>query len=302
MLTLLRSRKFWASVFSALLTLALWYLQMLTPSPIWPFSDKEVSCTVYKELIFPYKVEIGIFIAVVLLLTNFALNWVPPNRKKKKLIKCVLKEILFQLFGGDTYHNRITLFQQKNGFETLFVYIWKCLIVNLRHHMKKQCVGYYIKNIPSPFKKYLHIYAREGQPYSKGTSTIFTAACTDKEVDGFASLIWLRQSPLHVKLPDISNIDLKNAKRIEDLSKGNQTIVKKYMRFGKITDFNKLKTLHRLSTNLWGTPVLDENQEMCGVLVFDDNNPNQTFGANNDLNERLIGYTRILEKTSAIKL
>ena len=83
MLTLLRSRKFWASVFSALLTLALWYLQMLTPSPIWPFSDKEVSCTVYKELIFPYKVEIGIFIAVVLLLTNFALNWVPPNRKKK---------------------------------------------------------------------------------------------------------------------------------------------------------------------------------------------------------------------------
>ena len=275
---------------------------MLTPSPIWPFSDEGASNTIYNELIFPYKVRIGIFIAVLLLLTNIFLNWVPPNRKKKRLIKSVLKEILFQLFGGDTYHNRITLFQQKNGFETLFIYLWKCLIINFRHHMKKQCIGYYIKNIPSPFRKYLHIYTREGQPYSKGTSTIFTAACTDKEVDGIASLIWLRQSPLHVKLPDISNIDLRNAKQIGDLSKNNQTIVKRYMRLGKIADFNKLKTFHRLSTNLWGTPVLDENQEMCGVLVFDDNSPNQTFNTNNDLNDRLIGYTRILEKISAFKL
>lgn len=278
-----------------LATVFLWDLQMMGTSPSWPFNTHYLGSVLF-YYITDRKIEIGIILGSCLYMAHALVSWLPPFHTKKKLVDDLLRHMMKERFPGtDVNLNRATLYCVRSGFSTfIFTWLWRCLIINALAHAKKGCYAYYCKHPPNPFRKYLQIYSRKGQPHEKGSSTAFLVPQTENEVEGIAADAFYREQTVTLELPDIRAIDLTNVQDLKDIHvPKDKKAITRYMHEGKIADFQKLKTIHRYSVSFLATPLW-KNEKKWGVLIL-DSNVEDLFVTRPGLERSLVSYSRGIE-------
>ncbi len=297
MLKIFKSITFWTLLTGFLLTGILWYIQMWTepiPPYPFPFNKSEALGVLYKKNLWDNKIQIGIIIGVLLFVIQLLLATYPKYRRNKKWVKSYLEHIIFEKFQGDLEHTRITVFNIKPGYSILHKYIWKCFFKNLITHIQKGLFLCQVKLIPNPFKDYLVIYTRRSNPHEVGTSTYFPIASSPEEVCGIASHSLYIGRQYESETNSIKDINIRDYKKIDDIpNRNNRKRVSDYMSANKIEDYNKLRSLHRLSNNVWANPIYGKNEKAWGVIVIDNESDGVSVFQN--INKDLISYARILE-------
>jgi hypothetical protein len=203
--------------------------------------------------------------------------------------------MVHEQLNDDVAINRVTIYYVGNGLATLISWFWRCLVVNAKAHSQRGILPYYYKHPPAPWRRYLRIYCRKGQPHQKGSSTYFLVADDEKEIEGFVPWVFYRQKPDgEDSLPDITGVRLKNISRVADIpDEGERQAVEEYMKSGHVRDIEKLKTVHRFSRYFFATPLVGKNDTLWGVLILDS-----TITPLNDnpaLKKALVSYSRGIE-------
>jgi hypothetical protein len=303
MFRILKSSRFWLLLSGFILTISLWHIQMWKEISIneasksfyypYPFDQSDFLKYLYENDLLPNKFKIGIILGIILFISQVSSTFIPTHKKNKVRLRAILNHILFEKFEGDLEHTRITIFKIESGYKFIFIYIWKCFIINLIKHIKRRILFSHIKLMPNPFREYLVIHVRRSQPYENGTSSFFPVANSDKEVCGVASYSLFKGKSHSANSDSISDIDLKPFKSLDDITNGKtRGRVKRYMAANKIKNFNRLKCFHRLSNHFWANPIYDEQEHPWGVVVIDSDLDSNLFTG---LESDLISYTRVIE-------
>lgn len=297
---LLKSRSFWLLIISftlsfGLLHLSGWKEDLLKPEDFsYPWNIDSTWQSIYKRL-FPHKSEIGFYFGGSLLLLQVILVYFPLSFKRKKFIRDSLGHIINENLNGDVKNNRISIYEVKYGYEIIHKFIWLCLIKNFLAHYKKQTLKIYLtKEFPSPFQKYLVLGGRRGNPHENGTSTKFRVASNEKEISGIVSYVFYKESAEFVTLPDISSIKIDEYKKLGEIeSKTKRDLVQRYMKIGKVNSFEKLKTFHRFPVKIYAAPIVDKQNDVFGVIVFDSTTGSIDYSQNLDT---ILGYCKLIER------
>lgn len=252
------------------ITVILWYFQVLTPTPIFPFVRYELLSNIYINQVYPNR----IIIPLIYVLTIGAIVTIASGIRffNKKLLKAYLRQIIQQQFADDITHFRISIYRIRYGLFCGIPYFLKQLRpANLISHKKKGILLYHLLNGPyNPIRQYAILYVRCGKPYPDGTCTFFTLAKENSDIDGFASHVLYEQKPLESELPDISGINLIDKYTLDSFkNRTEKHRITEYMAKGYISSFNKLKSIHRYCRVMWGTPISGSNEESWGVFIID---------------------------------
>lgn len=291
-----RSLTFLSITTGFLLTIILWYIQMWTVPTLsipYPFDKNPFLLNIYKEALWPFKIQLAFVVGALLLFIQLFIGLYPKFDRNRRWIKSVIDHIISEKFHGDLEHTRITVFRVRKGYTIFFSYLWKCFVWNLVKHYKKNVIISHIKLIPNPFKDYLVMYTRRSHPHEKGTSTFFPVASSPQEVCGIASHSLYIGAPSKVDVDSISNIPIKEFKKLDDIK--NDKIKKRigdYMDSNKINSFDALKCIHRLSNHVWANPIYDKDENSWGVIVVD--NESDTPLLFSSIEQDLVSYTRII--------
>lgn len=186
----------------------------------------------------------------------------------KPILKSYMNQVYDNLFNGAADEVRITVFRITKGYRLWPSFIWKNLC-NIFKHFKKSTICYQIKSFPwLPWKKYVAIYVRCGNPHSNGTMTIFKYPLDRDEVNGIASHVLMTQQKFSTSLPNIKNISIERYKKIEGIPHGRRQNVQTYMDKSFLKSFDQLKSIHSRATQIWAMPIVGEDN-IWGVLVVD---------------------------------
>lgn len=186
----------------------------------------------------------------------------------KPVLKSYLTQLYDKLFNGAADEVRITVFRITKGYRLWLYFFWKN-VCNVFKHFKKGTFFYQIKSFPwLPWKKYVAIYVRYGNPHRNGTMTIFKYPSDHEEVNGIASHVLMTQQKFSISLPNVKNIHIERYKKIEDIPYNHQQIVHTYMEKSFLKTFDQLKSIHSKATQIWAMPIVGEDN-IWGVLVVD---------------------------------
>ena len=186
----------------------------------------------------------------------------------KPVLKCYLNQLYDNLFNGAADEVRITVFRITKGYRLWPYFIWNNICC-IRKHFIKKTILHQIKSFPwLPWKKYVAIYVRYGNPHKKGTMTIFNLPSDHDDVNGIASHVLMTQQKFSTSLPNIKNIRIERYKKIENIPYNHQQIVKTYMEKSFLKTFDQLKSIHSKATQIWAMPIVGEDN-IWGVLVAD---------------------------------
>ncbi len=299
MLGVFRSTTFWRLFVGAVLTFILWYIQMWSnPEPLsqipFPFQEGDKWASFYKDYLWPYKIQIGLVISVLLFFLQAFISYYPKQKRYEKWMRSMMTHVLNEKFKGDLEHTRITIFRVKWGYSFLLSYLWDSFVRNFSVNYHDNLMKCRLLLVPNPFKKYLVVFLRKSNPYENGKSTFFPIANSENEVCGIASHSLYIGKSYSVDVDNISDINLRKYSELQEMNNGTfKARVRKYMRENKIKDFNRLKCLHRLSNHVWANPIYDKNENPWGVVVVDNVSEEASLFAT--INDDLVSYSRIIQ-------
>lgn len=186
----------------------------------------------------------------------------------KPVLKSYLNQLYDKLFTGAADEVRITVFRITKGYRLWPYFIWnnvRCIV----KHFIKGTISHQILSFPwFPWKKYVAIYVRCGNPHRNGTMTIFKYPSDHDDVNGIASHVLMTQQKFSISLPNVKNIHIERYKKIEDIPYNHQQIVQTYMEKSFLKTFVQLKSIHSKATQIWAMPIVGEDNTW-GVLVVD---------------------------------
>lgn len=270
------SKRVVALIVSAIFTILLWYLNQCKDPNVtgfvypFPFTNGNIRQAIYDTYVFKNKVQYGFF-SFFIIITIQVLLTIPSESKKKAFLKVIMKNLHKLKLNNNGESHRITIYRIKLGFQILHIYIWRSFIKNFRTHKKKKLFKYYLQNFPIPWFKYSYCYLRVGPPGK--TSNIFSVPKNDEQIHGIVSLAILYPKTHYIELPNINKFGIAESKTINELAKTKQKLVRKYIKEGKLKNFEELKRFHRFSTSLWVSPI-NLNNKQWGVFVIDSTDDN----------------------------
>jgi len=229
-------------------------------------SDNLILRNFLKALIV-YRLEIAVSCVIFILIYTWYLKCQGLTGEKRKIIKDILQRMNIELFGGDQHLHRITLFREINYLKA-FIKNYKSFLYHLFAFFKK--AGLYIA--PPKIGRYLGVYERCGHQFRKSTTMLRVEYNDPGKCEGIASLIrYYNVAGEKADLPDITNIsdnELLEAKKVDDLKRTTRKEVEEYMKEGKIKDFKLLKKIHRRARHFYGT-IIQHKSGIWGVLLVD---------------------------------
>jgi hypothetical protein len=246
------------------------------------------STILYKNILFPNRQCIIIFIYCLVIVVEL-INQLRVGYKARKIISGVLDHIIKSRFNGEFDNNRITVFKISSGWGCILKLLWKKCAFNFITEPKriKQKIIF-----PNPFRKYLWISSRVGQPSEDGSITHFLVPRNKNEFEGVCSKAVYTKKPVFVTLPELNRTEFESAKCIDDLP--NQAIkdkVKNYMKLSHISDFDMLKSINRTSMEIWASPIF-KGKNIWGVLVFDQEQVGKSY---KNIDAELLYDSKILD-------
>lgn len=196
----------------------------------------------------------------------------------KPVLKSYLTQLYRSLFDGEANKARITVFRISRGIRLWPRFFWnnvRCVF----KHIKKGTLGYQFTSFPwIPWKKYVAIYARFGNPHQKGTMTIFKYPEGNDDVNGIASYVLMTMQKFSISLPNINTFDIEQFSDIDEIQHHQRKqIVQDYMKKSRMTSFSQLKSIHSKAQHIWATPIVGDDNEAWGVLVVDDVKSENSF-------------------------
>lgn len=213
------------------------------------------------------------------------------DHKKKELKR--LLDVVLQRYGGcDNF--RITLFKKKLGITIFLQYFYKCLIVNFIKHKKRGLISYYFINWIRPWKSYLIVYARVGEPLSNGSSTYILIPDNDYDDKyGLVSHYAYRVGTGNKSLPDLDALEIADHFSMESI-KANKLLYKRvidYMNKCGIKEYDDLRRFHFLPKHMWLSTLIDKHDNTWGVMVLESKHQDSPFEQSANEN---VQYYRII--------
>lgn len=188
----------------------------------------------------------------------------------KPVLRNYLTQLYRSLFEGDASQVRITVFRIRKGYQLWFSFFFKNLFCFFKH-VKKGTLRYQFLSFPwLPWKKYIAIYARFGNPHQKGTMTIFKFPEGNEDVNGIASYVLMTQQKFSVSLPNINSFKVEQFDSINDIPFQKKQAVLEYIKKSRLKSFDQLKSIHSKAVHIWATPIVGDDNVAWGVLVVDD--------------------------------
>ena len=215
---------------------------------------------------------------------------------KRKLINTVIELCLDDVFRGAVESYRITIYKKRYGVFAFYHHVSRCFLFNGWTHFKKNLLWHYFKSTPSLNKSYLLCYSRSGHPHHCGSSTKFLVADSKSEVNGIVSHVEFSQQPYKVNLPDLGSNEIfiyRNISEVTDLQLKENLL--EHMRKGHIKCFDRLRSMHRLPTHVWASPILGPDEDIWGVLIMDCVTDKDPFTHIQAFEEKITIYVRTIE-------
>jgi len=290
--------KFWQKlvypVLPILLAVLTWYIQLMVPDgDIWPFNSWEWTKYLYPGF-FKFRIQIGAGATLFVVVAFFISGFLGGRHQRRKLFDKIFHQIFKEKLKGDYSKFRLTLFYPRNPIYMIYLWVKKTFINGLAH-INRGCFWIHFMEFPWPWRKYISIEYRMGHPHEKNSTTYFRIPDREEDFDGFASHIWYRKSPDKITLPDIRNLDLQQNSNMNNFATRQRNLIKRYMTQGRVTNYRKLRMIHRLPIHLWRSPLLDKEQvNVGGVLILDSTNESADIFVDG-LDEDLVSFSRMLE-------
>lgn len=250
------------NISTIILTFVLTGLQMM------PSDWNNLFCNWLRD--YSFWIAFGACIIVVgLHLLDWLFSW---DGTKKKWLRTFLKHIVDEHLGSDTYQIRISILRKQRGyivfFKTLWYYVFVCFFNNFKNCCWKESFSRVAIHLLSD---YLVIYVRYSYPKAKKSCTYFRLSdMVDRgHYNGIADRCFQDGIEINVMTNNISDIELP--KNILSLSEGKRKKVKRYMKDCHIAEeyYGSLRTLHKISNNLYAVPVALNDQSIWGVVIVD---------------------------------
>lgn len=262
---------------------------------VWPWSNARWSSIVYQDVLFPNRSAIAFALSALIGLCGLSREWF--DSIKPRLIGAVAEISIEDIFEKRFSSHRITIYREVSGIYAFWHHIYWCFLKNFRAHYRKKLISHYLRSFPSIFRKYLVCYARSGHPHTQGSSTRFLVANSETEIDGFTSFVFFEKSPKKQELPKLRVEELspyltEESIIDEDLRKR----VRLHLHEGRVGCYQRLRSMHRIPTSIWASPILGKDEEFWGVLVMDCFTDTHLPVKVNSFQNQIITNVRIIEK------
>ena len=228
-----------------------------------------------ETFLLPFLRKYKYWIALIsfLLVVGYHLYDIAVDREKiqKKWIKKFLRHIVCLDLGGENYHTRVSIFRPKYGYQIIWKRIWYFMILRFIENFKEHTWKQSFKQIPIHlFTKYLIVYQRYSYPIEKKSYTYFRVY----KDNGVAVKCYTEGIDVEVNTNYISDIELTNS--FAELPSNAKKRVKKYMEESYIdkSNYDSLLTMVKRANNIYATPIITEQQDVWGVLIIDNDEPN----------------------------
>ena len=256
-------RSKWLNISVIVLTAVLWLMQMLPDKKDGEF------------FILPYLRDYKYLIALISFLSvvGYHLYDIAVDREKiqKKWIKKFLRHIVCLDLGGENYHTRVSILRPKYGYQIIWKRLWYFMILRFIENFKEHTWKQSFKQIPIHlFTKYLIVYQRYSYPIEKKSYTYFRVY----KDNGAAVKCYTEGIDVEVNTNYISDIELTDS--FLELPANAKKRVKKYMQESYIDmrNYDSLLTMVKRANNIYATPIITEQQDVWGVLIIDNDEPN----------------------------
>lgn len=234
------------------------------------------------------KLEIILGIFILLFLVHIIIYNVYKSESKisRRWLKRFLQHIIDQDLGGGEYETRITIFCKKKGWRFVLPYCWNYLFTN------KFILAW--KNRPRLFVDYLVIYERFSFPKSDKSYTFFQiCSASNPKSSSIVADCYKRGVSKCIVTSYISDIELPDD--ISLLSNTDKDKVYEYIsKTG--TKYDKLRMLNRRANYIYAVPIR-YNQEIWGVIVFDNNHETNNVDIKEELKNHIDNYQKIVQFT-----
>lgn len=271
------------------LTTILWALQML------PKETSNPLLLLVKEHIY-WIAGISAFIVV-----GFHLLDIISTRDtyKKIWLKTLLKHIVDEHLGGDTYSTRISILRRQKGYIVFFKTLWYYLFLNIINNFKNKTWTRAIKSIAVHwFSDYLTIYIRYSYPKAKKSYTYFrlTDNAKNDQYNGVADKCYNEGVEVSVSTEYINDMHLPET--MEELTPIERKKIFKYLNDCHFSEINykSLLQIKKLSNNLYAVPVTQNDQSIWGVVII-DNNSKAKLSFKSRLDTYMSSYMKIINFT-----
>lgn len=239
-------------------------------------SSNSASVRIIGEFLSTYKLVIASACLIYVFVYTVWPKILKPCKEKRVFLKDLLTRLNQHLFADVAPDcHRITLFKEIGWVEAILrnylylIYHFFCYRPKWRFYLRFPKYG-----------RYLKVYSRCGLDFKRSSTMFHVERNSKQNCQGVAEYIrFIEKSSLIQNLPNISDLDLTNAKSVQGLRKADQRRVKQYMEEGKIRDFLLLKKIHRRARHFYGT-IIKDNETVWGVLLVDSMGENSPFDEN----------------------
>ena len=278
------------SVLSILFAAILYYLSLFDSGikelKDYPFPFNTELLSAYYPTCCAKKGQIAFWSFAFLIVLHIAFYLWAEN-KNKKWLQRLLQHIIEQNLGGGEYETRITIFGRKKGWRFVLSYIWYAI----RHsHAGKR-----LKCCPNPFKDYLVIYNRFSYPEQRKSYTYFRAI-HDEEVEPQSIVEKCFKKGMPMSVSTVYITDIRFRKRLNRFPSTERQKVEQYMKDTGMADYDKLCTLKRKANYIYAVPIR-YNQQMWGVIAFDNNKETDVLDIEEKLKDLISDYQKIIQFT-----
>ncbi len=166
------------------------------------------------------------------------------------------------------------------------------------HHLKSGNFRQAYKYRPKLFETYLVIFNRFSFPRQKKSYTFFRAISEENITPtSIVEKCYKKGTEVLVSAPHIS--DIVFTKNIYELSPQDQIRVKGYMEKTGTNDYGQLCLLNRKANYIYAVPIR-QNEEIWGVVVFDNNRQDNPVNIKEKLENIISDYQKIIQFTIQI--
>lgn len=277
----MKIKKLLPGIGSVILTIILWWLQMMENPTSDAFKKHHSSIIIaLTTFVWENKVSIGFVVSVITILSIILNNILLYNKQQKKWLRAYMNHVMKEIFIGQYETTRITIFKIQYGYQFILSYCWRAFIKCLFSHLYDKLLYEHFKTIPNPFKQYIYMYSRCSNPHQDGSSTYFPIAKDTNEISGIASHCVYSKQVKIIETESISDF-FKPCKTFNKYSKTEQKKINKYEK-ENILKFEKLRCIHRLSNHLYAEPIYDNKDEIWGVFIVDIDSQQKEVFANKE--------------------
>lgn len=240
-----------------------------------PSYYENIQITLIKEilkLLYEWNIYVGVFFAALAVVSPKPQNTFRPNRYASKVRRGILKNVVSDVFGGNTGSKRVTIFTECGPIRNK-LYNW----------LRK--FGYWKKKL-NPLAgepqwledgQYLVIRERVGEDRRAIQNTRFYCHYSREEkCEGIAAQSLRAGTVKDVSdLPDISDVDLNKVDWYDgeinsnELSAEDINRVKEYMDKSKIKLISSIKQIKMPAQHVWSSPIYNEIGVKIGAIVVD---------------------------------